>query len=212
MSLMRLLMVSRCGRQMGLDHRHGHNVEDPAGVRVLGVRQFLVAGEIAVADLNLPVYLATVCSFEVDPIVAMSLDGAANRGIGSFLLGDLLYVEGFLVTDVELGANPVDHVLDGALLRRRPHTLLPPAGPELHFAAGTTRLALILNGRLDDLGLTDLLHQFGDAALLNKLRAHEFREGDELLDLIGIAEETRQEVKALHESCKPVDKVLAILG
>ncbi len=176
---------------MGLDHRHGHDVEDPAGVRVLGVRQFLVAGEIVVGDLYLAVHPATVRSFEVDQIGAMSLDGAANGGIGGLLLSDLFDVEGFLVADVELGANLVDYVLDGDLLRRRPHTLLAPARPEHHFTAGAPHLALVLDSRLYDLGLTDLLHQFGDAALLDELRAHVFRECDELLDLVWVGEEAR---------------------
>jgi len=35
---MLLVMRSRCGPQMSLNHRHGHDVEDAAGVRVLGVR------------------------------------------------------------------------------------------------------------------------------------------------------------------------------
>ena len=40
--------------------------------------------------------------------------------------------------------------------------------------------ALVFHGRLDDFRLADLLHQLGDAALLDELRADVFGKGGEL--------------------------------
>ena len=64
-----------------LDHRHGHDVEDHASVRVLEVRPFLVPGEIVVANLYLPVYLATVRSAS-NWIGASGQDLSAERPAG----------------------------------------------------------------------------------------------------------------------------------
>ena len=70
--------------------------------------------------------------------------------------------------------------------------------------------ALILDGRLDDFRLANLLHQFGNAALLDELRADVFGEGGELLDVVRVGEEARQEMKALDEAGQQIDEVFAI--
>ena len=67
-------------------------------------------------------------------------------------------------------------------------------------------LTLILDGGLHDLGLADLLHQFGYAALLDELRADVFGEGDELLHLRRIGEKAGQKVEALDEAGQQVDE------
>ena len=84
-------------RQMGLDDRDRHDVEDAAGVRVFGVGQFLVAPALVVGRLNLAVDLPAIGAFEIDAVVAVGGDGAADGRVGDLLLGDLLDVERFLV-------------------------------------------------------------------------------------------------------------------
>ena len=101
-------------------------------------------------------------------------------GSADFLFGDLLDVERFLVSDVELGANLGDHVLNGDFLGRRASAFLAFAWLQFH-RPGAGRDALILHGGLDDLRLPNLLHQVGHAALLDELRADVFGERGELL-------------------------------
>ena len=76
-----------------------------------------------------------------------------------------------------------DHVLNGDLFRRRASAVLALAGLQLHRAAGAVDLALVLDGGLDHLGLPNLLHEVGDAALLDELRADVFGKRGELLQL-----------------------------
>ena len=122
-------------REVVLDHRHRHDVEDAAGIGVLRIGQFVVAATLVVGVLNLAIHLAAIRAFEIDAVVAMGVNRAANDRVGDLLLGDLLDVERFLVADVELGSDLVDHVLHGDLPRRRPCALLALARFELHRAA-----------------------------------------------------------------------------
>ena len=121
-----------------LDHGDGHDVEDAAGVGVFRVGQFLVASALVVGRLNLAVDLSAIRAFEIDAVVAVRLDGAADGRVGDFLFGDLLDVERLFVADVELGADLVDHVLNGDFLRRRAGAFLAFARPELHRTAAAS--------------------------------------------------------------------------
>ena len=88
-----------------LDHRDRHDVEDAAGVGVFRIGQFLVAPALVVGGLNLAVDLAAIRAFEIDAVLPVGGDGAANGRVGGLLLRDLLDVERFLVGDVELGCE-----------------------------------------------------------------------------------------------------------
>ena len=96
---MGLLMRLRGERQVRLNHRHRHDVEDAAGVGVFRIGQLLVTATLVVGRLNLAVDLTAVGAFEVDrgrrdaPGRCVRMTGSAD-----FLLGDLLDVEGFLVS------------------------------------------------------------------------------------------------------------------
>ena len=69
--------------------------------------------------------------------------------------------------------------------------------PGLSFTGPALRRdALVLDGGLDDFGLANLLHQVGDAALLDELRADVFGEGGELLQLGRVGEEAGQEMES----------------
>ena len=86
---------------------------------------------------------------------------------------------------------------------------MPPPG--LSFTVPPApHLALIFNGRLDDLGLADLLHQFGHTACFDELRADVFRECGEFLDLRRIGEEASQEMEALHEPGEQINERLTV--
>jgi hypothetical protein len=54
-----------------LDHRHGHDVEDPAGVCVLGIGKFIEACKVTVGDLYLSIHLATVVGTVGTTLLAM---------------------------------------------------------------------------------------------------------------------------------------------
>lgn len=72
---------------MALNYRHGHDVEDPAGVGVFWIGQLLIAGKAVVRALYFAVYLAPVRTFQIDTVITMGLNGAVNPGIGRLLLG-----------------------------------------------------------------------------------------------------------------------------
>ena len=59
-----LLMLQAANDRVRLDHRHRHDVEDAAGVRVFGIGQFLVTATLVVGRLNLAVDLAAISAFE----------------------------------------------------------------------------------------------------------------------------------------------------
>ena len=63
---------------MGVDHGHGHDIEDAAGVRVFRIGQFLVTAAAVVGRLNLAVDLAAICPFEIDAVVPVCGDGDSN--------------------------------------------------------------------------------------------------------------------------------------
>src|SRR5660398_171659 len=112
---------------MMLDHGDRHDVEDTPGVRVLEIRQFLVASSLVVGGLNLAVHLPAISALAVDAVVPVGGDRTANGRAGDFLLRDLLDVERLLVSDVEPGLDLRDHVLNGHFLRGRARALLPRA-------------------------------------------------------------------------------------
>ncbi len=80
----------RANDKLRLDHGHGHDVEDAAGVRVFGIGQFLVTSTLVIGRLNLAVDLTSVWAFQVDAIVAMGMDGRADDGSADFFFCDLL--------------------------------------------------------------------------------------------------------------------------
>ncbi len=84
---------------MVLDHGDRHDVEDAASVRVLEIRQFLVASSRVVGGLNLAVHLPAIRAFEVERIVPVGGNRAANGQVGGFLIRDLLDVECLFVSD-----------------------------------------------------------------------------------------------------------------
>ena len=94
-----------------MNDRNCHDIENATGVGVLRIGEFVIPSKIVVGAPDLPVYLPSICPFEVDAVVTVRLHGAANLGVRHLLIGDLLDVESFLVADGELGADLVDHVL-----------------------------------------------------------------------------------------------------
>jgi hypothetical protein len=70
--------------------------------------------------------------------------------------------------------------------------------------------ALILNSRFHDLCLADLLHQLGDAALLDELRPDVFSKYGELSNRGRISEKAREKMEALSETSKQVNKCLPL--
>src|ERR1039458_2068450 len=93
------------GRQMVVDDSDGHNVEDAAGVSVLGVRELFVTPAVVVGSLNLAVDLPAISAVQIDTIFPVCSDGIVDDGISHFFLCDLLDVKSFLVANVEIGAN-----------------------------------------------------------------------------------------------------------
>src|ERR1039458_1727751 len=117
---------------MSLNHRHCHDVEDAASVHVFGVGQFIEASALVIGGLNLAVDLAAIRTFKKYAILAMGGDGGADGRVGGLFLRYLFDVEGFLVGDVELGANLVNHVLNGDFLGRWASAWLAMARFQLH--------------------------------------------------------------------------------
>src|SRR5437867_11871591 len=107
---------------MRLDHCHRHDVEDAAGVRVFQIGQLLVTSTPVIGRLNLAVDLTAISTFEEDAVFAMCGYGGADGRVKRLFLGDLFDVKRFLIADVELSPNLVNHVLDGNLLGRRAST------------------------------------------------------------------------------------------
>ncbi len=205
-----MLMISFA--PLMLDDRDSHDVEDTAGVGVFEIGQLLVTRQIAVDALNLAVHLSAIGAFEVEPVLAMRLHGPADGRISDLLLGDLFDVERFFVADGKPAPNLLDHVLDGDLPRRRPRPPFGTAGAELHLAACVSHLTLILDGGLDHLGSTDLLHQLRDAARFDELGTDIGREGDKFADLLRIGDEAGQEVERLDQSGQEIDVALAVVA
>ena len=193
-----------------MDHRDGHDVEDAALSSVVRVAEFFVTPALAVGCLNLSIDLASICAFEIDAIFPVRGDGAADGRVGGLLLRDLLDVEGFLICDVELGANLVNHVLNGDFIWRWASAFFAFAWLQLH-RPGAGRDALILDRRLDDLRLPNLFHQVRHTALLDELRADVFRKRGEVLQLRRIGEEAGEEVECLHKAGEQIDERLALL-
>jgi len=79
-----------CGSyKMALNNSHGHNIEYSTGICVLWIGKLFITPDSVVGVLYLPIYLSSVCTFEVDAVVAMGFDCTANIVICSLFLNNL---------------------------------------------------------------------------------------------------------------------------
>ena len=119
---------------MVFDHRDGHDVENAPGVHVLGVCQFLIAPALVIGCLDFSVDLSTISAFQVNRILPVGVNGAADNGVRGLFVCNLLDIKGFLVADLEFLANFRDHILNGDF-RQRQARPFPAARFEFKFTS-----------------------------------------------------------------------------